>query len=75
MSDYLVSKLENTELDSIEDKGFDSLKAAEEFALKKSQDDNFYSYSVKRKIDEHEYEAIKIYKLGKLAIEIKTDKK
>ncbi len=75
MSDYLVSKLEDTELDSIEDKDFDSLKAAEEYALKKSQHDTSHSYSVKRKVDDYEYESIKIYKLGKLAIEIKSDKK
>jgi hypothetical protein len=71
MSDYLVSKLEDTQFDSVEDKNFDSLDTAEAYAKKTSQHDDSHSYAVKKKVDDYEYETSKIYKLGKIITEIK----
>jgi hypothetical protein len=45
MSDYLVSKLENNELDSVEDKSFENLSEAEAYAKKSSQADELHSYT------------------------------
>jgi hypothetical protein len=71
MSDYLVSKLDEAELDSVEDKDFDSLESAEKYAVETSLHDKSYSYSVKKKVDAYEYESVKIYKLGKIVTQFK----
>jgi hypothetical protein len=72
MSDFLVSKLDEAELDSVEDKDFDSEESAETYARETSLHDKFYSYSVKKKVDDYEYESIKIYKLGKIITQFKS---
>jgi hypothetical protein len=64
MSDYLVSKLSNSELDSVEDKSFVNLSEAEAYAEKCSLYDDLHSYSVKTKIDDFEYDTLKIYNIG-----------
>jgi hypothetical protein len=66
MSDYLVSKLEENQLDSVEDKEFEVLQTAEAYAHKSSLEDISHLYSVKIKIDDNEYETLKIYKHGSI---------
>jgi hypothetical protein len=64
---YFVSKLDN-QSDAVEDKPFEKLSEAEIYAENHSLYDDAHSYSVKKRIDDFEFQTLKIYKLGQIAV-------